>query len=196
MLATLANCSGSGLRVALQPRNQLEDFFGAHARAAARGYRAAGSDEAYAWKVAVGPGIDAANGPQHEASDNERKDVGFRAPNYTVFAWCWCARSSQSLRLVAASSGGLAVEGHHRRRHARNPDDMGAPAFFGDPRHFDDEGSAGNSSFKTVPHDSYEFRKMKMRSTEILRSATGETSETKYEGGRRSPDRGDSRRIL
>ena len=56
-----------GPGVALEPGNQLEDFFGAHARAAARGYRAAGGDEAYAWKVAVGPGIDAANGPQHEA---------------------------------------------------------------------------------------------------------------------------------
>ena len=58
---------GLGPGVALKPRNQLEHFFGAHARAAAGGYRAAGGDEAYAWKVAVGPGIDAANGPQHEA---------------------------------------------------------------------------------------------------------------------------------
>ena len=65
--------------VALEPWNQLEDFFGAHARAAARGYRAAGGDEANAWKVAVGPAIDAANGPQHKGTDNERKDVGFRA---------------------------------------------------------------------------------------------------------------------
>ena len=66
-------------RVALEPRNQLEDFFGAHARAAARGDSAAGCDKAYTWEVAVGPGIDAAYGPQDEASDNERKDVGFRA---------------------------------------------------------------------------------------------------------------------
>ena len=49
--------------------------------------------------------------------------------------------------------GRFAVEGHHRCRHARNPDDMGAPAFFGDPRHFNDKGSAGNYSFKTMPHD-------------------------------------------
>ena len=95
-------------RVALEARNQLEDFFGAHARAAARGDSAAGCDEAYTWEVVVGPGIDAAYGPQDEASDNERKDVGFRALNYTVFTrsrcWCWCARSSHVLRLVAASS--------------------------------------------------------------------------------------------
>jgi hypothetical protein len=52
--------------------------------------------------------------------------------------------------------GRLAVEGHHRRRDARNPDDMGAPAFFGDPRHFNDKGSTCNSSFKTMPHD-FEF---------------------------------------
>ena len=49
---------------------------------------------------------------------------------------------------------GFAIEGHHRRGHAWNPDDMRAPAFFGDPRHFNDEGPAGNSSFKAVPHDS------------------------------------------
>ena len=30
---------------------------------------------------------------------------------------------------------------------------MGAPAFLGDPRHFNDKGPTGNSSFKTVPHD-------------------------------------------
>jgi hypothetical protein len=30
---------------------------------------------------------------------------------------------------------------------------MGAPAFFGDPRHFDDEGSTRNSLFKAMPHD-------------------------------------------
>jgi hypothetical protein len=91
--------------MALEAWHQLEDFFGAHARAAARGYRAAGGDEANAWEVAVGPAIDAANGPQDKGTDNERKDVGFRAVNYTVFAvfaWCWCARSSQSLKFVAA----------------------------------------------------------------------------------------------
>lgn len=49
--------------------------------------------------------------------------------------------------------GGLTIEGHHRCGDARNPDDMGAPAFFGDPRHFDDKGSTRNSSFETVPHD-------------------------------------------
>ncbi len=52
--------------------------------------------------------------------------------------------------------GCFAVEGHHRRRHARNPDDMGAPAFVGDPRHFNDEGSTRDGSFETVPHDGYE----------------------------------------
>ena len=49
--------------------------------------------------------------------------------------------------------GGFTVERHHCRRHARNPDNMGAPAFFGDPRHFNDEGSTGNSFFKAMPHD-------------------------------------------
>ena len=93
---------GLGARVTLQPWNQQKDFFGAHPPVAARGYRAAGGDEANAWKVAVGPGIDAANGPQHKATNNERKEVRFRALNYTVFAWCWCARSSQSLKFVAA----------------------------------------------------------------------------------------------
>jgi len=98
--------------MALEPWNQLEDFFGAHARASARGYRAAGGDEANAWKVVVGPAIDAANGPQHKATNNERKDMGFRAVNYTVFAWCWCARSSQSLKFVAQAviPGGTLVE--------------------------------------------------------------------------------------
>ena len=32
---------------------------------------------------------------------------------------------------------------------------MRTPAFFGDPRHFNDEGSAGNNSFETVPHGVY-----------------------------------------
>src|SRR5688572_16048662 len=32
---------------------------------------------------------------------------------------------------------------------------MRAPAFFGDPRHFNDEGSARNNSFETVPHGVY-----------------------------------------
>jgi hypothetical protein len=64
----------------------LEDLFGAHACAAARGYRAACGDEANAWKVAVGPGIDAANGPYNKGANNEGKDVRFRAVNYTVFA--------------------------------------------------------------------------------------------------------------
>jgi hypothetical protein len=72
--------------VTLKPRNELKDFFRAHARAAARGYRAACGDEANAWKLAVGPGIDAANGPENEATNNEGKDVRFRAVNYTVFA--------------------------------------------------------------------------------------------------------------
>src|SRR5687767_6451750 len=91
-----------GPGMALEPGNQLEHLFGAHARAAARGYRAAGGDEANAWKVAVGPAIDAADGPQYKGTDNERKDVWFRAVNYTVFAWCWWARFSQSLKLLAA----------------------------------------------------------------------------------------------
>ena len=94
-----------GTGVALEPGNQLQDFLGAHSRAAARGYGAAGRNKAYTREIAVGPGVDAANDTQYEATDDERKDVGLRALNYTVFAWCWWARSSHSLRLVAASSG-------------------------------------------------------------------------------------------
>jgi hypothetical protein len=33
---------------------------------------------------------------------------------------------------------------------------MSAPAFFGNPRHFNDKGPAGYRSFKAVPHDVYE----------------------------------------
>ena len=46
----------------------------------------------------------------------------------------------------------LAVEGHHGRRHAWDPDDMRSPALFGHPRHFDDEVTAGNNSFEAMPH--------------------------------------------
>src|SRR5687768_16439732 len=62
-----------GTGVSLQPGNELQDLFGAHARAAPRGYRAACGDEANAWKVAVGPGIDAANGPYDKGTNNEGK---------------------------------------------------------------------------------------------------------------------------
>jgi len=72
--------------VSLQTRYELKDLLCAHARTAARGDRSACGYEANAWKVAVGPGFDAANGPQDEGTNNERKDVGFRALNYTVFA--------------------------------------------------------------------------------------------------------------
>jgi hypothetical protein len=75
-----------GTGVTLKPWNELEDLFSAHARAAARGYRAACGDEANARKVVVGPGIDAANGPYNKGTNNEGKDVRFRAVNYTVFA--------------------------------------------------------------------------------------------------------------
>src|SRR5688500_12654004 len=91
--------------------------------------------------------------------------------------------------------GRLTVEGHHRCRHARYPDDMGAPAVFGDPRHFNDEGSTRNNSFETVPHEVMNVRKMKKRSRAILRSQRRETSETKYEGAPRLTDRGVSRQI-
>src|SRR5215208_3311110 len=86
----------------------------------------------------------------------------------------------------------FAVEGHHRCRDARYPNDMGAPAFFGDPRHFNDKGSTRNGSFKTVPHDVMNFSEMKKRSTVILRTRRRETSETKYEGRPRSTDCDDS----
>jgi hypothetical protein len=49
--------------------------------------------------------------------------------------------------------GRLPVKGHHRCGDARDPDDMGAPAFFGDPRHLNDKGSPGNSSFESMAHD-------------------------------------------
>ena len=100
---------------------------------------------------------------------------------------------------VAEVGGGLVgcltIERHHGCRHPGNPDNVGAPAFFGDPCHFDDEGSAGNGSFKTVPHDVYECEKLKRGAPVILRTARRKTSETKYEGGMRLPFRGDSRRI-
>ena len=91
--------------------------------------------------------------------------------------------------------GGLTVKGHHRCGDARNPDDMGAPAFFSDPRHFNDKGSPGNSSFETMAHDVF-FGKWKREAAEILRIVRGETSEGKYEGGARSGVRYDSHRIL
>ena len=47
----------------------------------------------------------------------------------------------------------FAIERHHRRRDARNAHNMGAPAFLGHPRHFNDERAAGNNSFKAMPHD-------------------------------------------
>jgi hypothetical protein len=46
----------------------------------------------------------------------------------------------------------FSVEGHHSRGNAWNPDDMRSPAFFGHPRHLDDEDAPGNSSFQTVAH--------------------------------------------
>jgi hypothetical protein len=46
----------------------------------------------------------------------------------------------------------LTVEWHHRGRNPWDPDDMRSPALFGHPRHFDDEGTAGNSSFKAMLH--------------------------------------------
>ena len=48
---------------------------------------------------------------------------------------------------------GLAVEGHHGRRNAGNPDDMRPPALLGHPRHLDDVGMSSNGSFKAMPHD-------------------------------------------
>src|SRR5688572_19287547 len=70
---------GLGAGVALQPWNELKHFLSAHPRAAARGDGSTCCDEANAWKVAVGPGIDAANGPENEATNNQRKKVWFRA---------------------------------------------------------------------------------------------------------------------
>ena len=34
---------------------------------------------------------------------------------------------------------------------------MGAPAFFGDPCHFNDKGSTRYGSFETVPHVGYDY---------------------------------------
>ena len=48
---------------------------------------------------------------------------------------------------------GFSVERHHRSGDARNLDDVRAPAFFGDPRHLDDKGSAADDFFETMTHD-------------------------------------------
>ena len=47
----------------------------------------------------------------------------------------------------------LTVEGHHGRWNAGNPDDVCPPALVGYPRHLNDVRTAGNSSFKMMPHD-------------------------------------------
>jgi hypothetical protein len=49
--------------------------------------------------------------------------------------------------------GCLSVEGHHRRRYARNSRDDGAPTFFRDPSHLDEVTPAANDSFKMMSHD-------------------------------------------
>ena len=49
--------------------------------------------------------------------------------------------------------GCLTIERHHSRRHARNPRDMGSPAFLGYPRHFNDERTSGYDFFKAMLHD-------------------------------------------
>jgi hypothetical protein len=49
--------------------------------------------------------------------------------------------------------GRLPVEGHHRRGHARYPDEAGAPPFFADPCHLDEITPAGNRSFESMPHN-------------------------------------------
>jgi hypothetical protein len=48
---------------------------------------------------------------------------------------------------------GLAVEGHHGRWHARNPEDVCPPTLLGHPRHLDDVRTTSNGSFKAMPHD-------------------------------------------
>ena len=93
--------------------------------------------------------------------------------------------------------GGLAIERHHRCRHARYPDDVRAPAFFGDPCHFNDKRSTRNSSFELVPHDGVWIPEVLLGgSSVILRIARRETSETKYEGRLRPSVRNDSRGFL
>ena len=58
---------------------------------------------------------------------------------------------------VAEMRGGfvrrLSVEGHHGRRNTGESHDVRPPALLGHPRHLDDERSASNGSFKTMPHD-------------------------------------------
>ena len=53
--------------------------------------------------------------------------------------------------------GRLAVEGHHRGGDAGDPHNPGAPTFFGDPCHLNEVTTAGNDSFKTMPHDILKF---------------------------------------
>ena len=47
----------------------------------------------------------------------------------------------------------LAVEGHHRRRHAGNSEDLRAPALGVDQCHLDQVTTARNHSFKPMAHD-------------------------------------------
>ena len=49
--------------------------------------------------------------------------------------------------------GCLTVKGHHGGWYARNPHNVGAPAFFGHPCHFNDKGTARNNSFNAMLHD-------------------------------------------
>ena len=51
----------------------------------------------------------------------------------------------------------FAVEGHHRGGHARYPDDTSAPTLFGHPYHLNEVTTAGNDSFKTMPHNILKF---------------------------------------
>jgi hypothetical protein len=51
----------------------------------------------------------------------------------------------------------LAVERHHRGGDAGDSHDPGAPTFFGNPYHLNEVTTAGNDSFKTMPHSILEF---------------------------------------
>lgn len=53
--------------------------------------------------------------------------------------------------------GRFSVERHHRRRHAGNPRNDGAPTLFSDPRHLNEVTPPGNDSFTQMSHESIQI---------------------------------------
>jgi hypothetical protein len=79
--------------------------------------------------------------------------------------------------------GCLAVEGHHGRWNAGNPDDVRPPALFGYPGDLDHERAARYSSFKTMAHvlnaEVEDFRVMEQRRFYVLLNAKQAKRSTK-----------------